>query len=162
MKRSHRKRAGVRRRSWGFVGFLLAVCLLVVSGCLTAPIRPPRGAPPEVIAFEVTGYCNCGICCGWERSWFGLGPPVFSSGPNKGERKRVGITASGAKARWGTVAADTSFLPFGTVIHVPGYGYGKVEDRGGAIKGNKLDLWFPSHAEAREWGRRTIRVRVWR
>ena len=43
------------------------------------------------------------------------------------------MTASGTRARHGTLAADTSVLPFGTVVEVPGYGFGRVEDRGGAI-----------------------------
>ncbi len=112
---------------------------------------------------EVTGYCNCGICCSWERGWFGLGAPVISGGPNKGKPKEVGITASGTRASRGTIAADTSVLPFGTIVEVPGYGYGRVEDRGGAIKGNRLDLWFPSHEEAQRWGRQKgVRVRVWK
>ncbi len=111
---------------------------------------------------EVTGYCNCGQCCSWERGWFGLGPAVVSAGPNKGKPKAVGVTASGTRARRGTVAADTAVLPFGTIVEVPGYGYGRVEDRGGAIKGEKLDLWFPTHEEAQVWGRKRLDVRVWR
>ena len=67
------------------------------------------------------------------------------------------------RAGRGTLAADTSVLPFGTIVEVPGYGYGRVEDRGGAIKGNRLDLWFPSHSEAQRWGRQKgVRVRVWK
>lgn len=92
----------------------------------------------------------------------GLGQPVFSSGPNKGKPKEVGVTASGTKAKHGTIAADTAVLPFGTIVYVPGYGYGRVEDRGGAIKGHKLDLWFHSHEVAKKWGRKRIQVRVWR
>jgi len=60
----------------------------------------------------------------------------------------------------GTIAADTKFYKFGTRIYVPGYGMGVVEDRGGAIKGpTRLDLYYDSHAEAREWGRRKVRVK---
>jgi 3D (Asp-Asp-Asp) domain-containing protein len=132
------------------------------SGCLTERIRPPGGRQPTVMAMEVTGYCNCGTCCSWERGWFGLGSPVVSGGPNKGKPKEVGVTASGTRARHGTIAADTSVLPFGTIVYVPGYGYGRVEDRGGAIKGNRLDLWFSSHGDAREWGRKKVAVRVWK
>ncbi len=132
------------------------------SGCLADRIRPPGGSPGVVMTMEVTGYCNCGECCGWERSWFGLGPAVFSGGPNKGKPKEVGVTACGTKARHGTVAADAAVLPFGTILYVPGYGYGRVEDRGGAIKGQKLDLWFSSHDAARQWGRKLVQVRVWR
>ncbi len=143
----------------------VGVCLPLLiwwSGCLADRIRPPREKQGVVVTMEVTGYCNCGICCSWERSWMGLGPPVYSSGPNKGKPKEVGITASGSKAKHGTIAADTSVLPFGTIVYVPGYGYGRVEDRGGMIKGRKLDLWFSSHAAARQWGRKRVKVRVWR
>lgn len=57
----------------------------------------------------------------------------------------------------GTIAADTKFYPFGTRMYVPGYGWGLVEDRGGAIKGpNRIDLYFDSHTDALEWGRRKI------
>ena len=63
--------------------------------------------------------------------------------------------------RDGTVAADTTHYPFGTRLYIPGYGYGRVEDRGGAIKGPKrIDLYYHSHQDALEWGRRKIRVEV--
>jgi 3D (Asp-Asp-Asp) domain-containing protein len=86
---------------------------------------------------------------------------VYASGPLKGQRKKVGQTASGTQARPGTIAADTSVYPFGTIIYVPGYGYGVVEDRGAAIKGERLDLYFRSHRQAQEWGRKAQEVRVW-
>ena len=107
----------------------------------------------------VTGYCKCGKCCGWRRTWYGR--PVVASGPNKGQRKKVGITASGTKGRVGTIAADTARYPFGTVMSVPGYGYGRVEDRGSAITGNHIDLFFKKHRHAVAWGRKTLRVKVW-
>ncbi len=141
---------------------LMLPLLVWWSGCLSDRVRPPRGRQPVVMAMEVTGYCNCGLCCSWERSWLGLGSAVVSSGPNKGKPKAVGITASGMRAQYGTIAADTAVLPFGTVVYVPGYGYGRVEDRGGDIKGRRLDLWYPSHGAAQEWGRKRINVRVWR
>jgi 3D (Asp-Asp-Asp) domain-containing protein len=84
-----------------------------------------------------------------------------ASGPNKGKRKKVGITANGTKAKVGTIAADTARYPFGTVMSVPGYGYGRVQDRGGAITGNHIDLFFRSHRAAVAWGRKTLRVKVW-
>ena len=131
-------------------------------GCYSDGISPPGNKTARIRVVETTGYCNCGKCCGWRRSFFGLGRPVYSSGPNKGKPKKVGITASGTTARYGTIAADTRMLPFGTVLYVPGYGYGRVEDRGGAIKGAKLDLWFSSHDQALKWGRRRLKVKVWR
>jgi 3D (Asp-Asp-Asp) domain-containing protein len=106
-----------------------------------------------------TGYCKCGKCCNWTHTW--LGKPVIASGPSKGQRKQVGVTASGAKARKGTLAADTSRYPMGTVMYIPGYGYGRVEDRGSAIQGDRLDLFFKNHASATSWGRKTVPVRIW-
>lgn len=61
----------------------------------------------------------------------------------------------------GTIAADTRFYPFGTRMYVPGYGWGVVQDRGGAIKGkNRIDLYFESHQEALAWGRRRVPVTI--
>ena len=108
----------------------------------------------------VTGYCNCGQCCGWEWSETECGQPVYSYGPMKGKPKEVGRTARGTLARKGTVAADPKVFPFGTRLVVPGYGTGTVEDVGGAIKGRHIDVWFPSHEEAVQWGRRELPVRV--
>lgn len=61
----------------------------------------------------------------------------------------------------GTIAADTKYYPFGTRMYVPGYGWGVVEDRGGAIKGkNRIDLYFDSHQEALQWGRQKVPVTI--
>ena len=73
----------------------------------------------------------------------------------------IPMTASGTMAKVGTIAADTSRYPFGTVMYIPGYGYGRVEDRGGAVKGEHIDLFFRTHGQAREWGRKTLPVKVW-
>lgn len=138
---------------------IILIGVLAVGLCGCARIRPPSGVSPVRRKMVVTGYCSCGDCCGWHRNW--LLRPVYSSGRSKGKTKRVGITASGAKAGFGTIAADTSVYPFGTVMYVEGYGYGKVEDRGGAIKGNRIDLFFSSHNKARQWGKKTKTVQVW-
>lgn len=72
-----------------------------------------------------------------------------------------GITSSGAKVRPGvTVAADTSILPYGTVIYVEGVGLRVVQDTGGAVKGNELDVAVSTHAEALSWSGWGSR-RVW-
>lgn len=61
----------------------------------------------------------------------------------------------------GTIAADTKYYPFGTRMYVPGYGWGTVLDRGGAIKGpDRIDLYFESHQEALVWGRRRVQVQI--
>lgn len=150
------------------INFLLRIAplflILLSLGCASRSAQKNRPLPPpsEVRIMEVTGYCECGECCGWKRSWWRLGKPVFSSGPNKGKPKDVGMTASGTEARRGTVAADTTIFPMGTVLYIPGYGWGRVEDRGSAIKGNRLDLFFDSHREALQWGRQQKQVKIWR
>jgi len=61
----------------------------------------------------------------------------------------------------GTIAADTKYYPFGTIMYVPGYGEGVVEDRGSAIKGSKrIDLYFNSHRKAQEWGRQKLPIKI--
>ncbi|MDW7771746.1 MAG: 3D domain-containing protein [Desulfobulbaceae bacterium] len=61
----------------------------------------------------------------------------------------------------GTIAADTKYYPFGTRMYVPGWGWGVVADRGGAIKGpDRIDLYFDSHREALIWGRRWVKVEL--
>jgi len=90
----------------------------------------------------VTAYCPCEKCCG---------------------RWADGVTASGRPVTFNGgrfVAADRS-VPFGTMIHVPGYGTVPVLDRGGAIRGNRLDVFFPDHTQALKWGRRTLTVTIY-
>ena len=137
--------------------FLVGGALLLGSGCAT--IRPPPGPPSVVRTMFTTGYCSCRECCGWRRNW--LGRPVYASGPLAGQHKDVGMAASGTRAHPGTIAADTSRYPFGTVFYIPGYGYGRVEDRGGDIRGDHIDLFFDRHSEALAWGRRYRQVQIW-
>jgi 3D (Asp-Asp-Asp) domain-containing protein len=72
-----------------------------------------------------------------------------------------GITASQTVAGPGTIAAPREY-PFGTQMYVPGYGLGTVEDRGGAITGQHIDLWFPTEAQANNWGSQRVNVEVCR
>lgn len=101
----------------------------------------------DVILMEVTAYCPCTKCCG----------PLAQ-----------GVTASGKPVTYNQsrfVAADIRVLPFDSEIRIPGY-HGtsgeivEVIDRGGAIKGNKLDVYFPDHQTALKWGRQTLPVQV--
>jgi 3D (Asp-Asp-Asp) domain-containing protein len=73
-----------------------------------------------------------------------------------------GRTALGVPVRRGVVAVDPQLIPLGTKLHVPGYGPSLAADVGIAIKGRIIDLWFPTTAEAREWGRRTVTITVYR
>lgn len=81
----------------------------------------------EIIA---TGYTSNLICCG----------------------KDDGITASGRKATWGTIAMDKKYK-FGTKVYIPFFQKTfTVWDRGGLIKGNKVDIWFPTYEQALKFG----------
>jgi len=128
----------------------------------TAEPAPPAPSPPaektlrlqagrprtrtRVIRMLVTAYCPCRTCCG---------------------RHSDGKTASGKSIHANGsrfVAADTRILAFGTRVSVPGYHGGapvSVLDRGGRIKGRRLDVFFPSHARARRWGARWLDVTVY-
>ena len=108
-----------------------AICLV------PARERVRLSAPPAPSLCRVTAYCPCRLCCG---------------------PRACGITASGTKADHRLVAGPPE-IPFGTVVEVPGYGRCKVEDRGGAIRGKRLDVLFQTHAEARAWGVKWVRVR---
>ena len=146
---------------------LVAVVFTLVDSC---SVRERAAASEravedyEIVGEEhellVTGYCNCGKCCGWRKKWFFFGEPVYNYGKMKGAPKKVGATASGAVAAKGTIAADPAVYPFGTRIGIPGYGLGIVQDVGGSIKGAHIDIWFPSHAEALAWGARKLKVKV--
>ena len=73
-----------------------------------------------------------------------------------------GRTALGVPVRKGVVAVDPTLIPLGTKLHVPGYGPGLAADVGHAIKGRIIDLWFPTLAKARQWGRRTVTITIYR
>lgn len=99
------------------------------------PRTTSTGASGQI--YKVTAYCSCAKCCG----------------------KTTGRTASGTKATAGrTIAAPAKFA-FGTKLSLNGKVY-VVEDRGGAINGNRIDLYVNSHAEALAWGVRYLPVSV--
>lgn len=69
-----------------------------------------------------------------------------------------GRTSTGLPVGYGVAAVDPSVIPLGTRINVPGYGEAVAADTGGSIVGARIDLWFPTAAQANAWGRRTITV----
>jgi 3D (Asp-Asp-Asp) domain-containing protein/peptidoglycan hydrolase CwlO-like protein len=71
-----------------------------------------------------------------------------------------GTTATGVPVSWGVISVDPSVIPLGTKMFVPGYGEGVAADTGSAVKGNTIDLWFPSCAQASAWGRRTVTITI--
>ena len=69
-------------------------------------------------------------------------------------------TASGTWPAVGTVAVDPKVIPLGSRLYVEGYGEAVAEDTGGLVKGNIIDLYFPTESECWEFGRRQVEVRV--
>ena len=89
-----------------------------------------------------------------------------STGKSPGD-KGYGITASGARAKRGTVAVDPRVIPLGTKLYVksltpgvPDYGFAIAQDTGGAIKGNKIDLFMDTVWECLQFGRRPVMVYI--
>ena len=87
--------------------------------------------------YKITAYCPCSKCCG----------------------KTNGMTASGTRATAGRTVAASSKFAFGTKLNIGGHIY-TVEDRGGAINGNKIDIFVNTHSEALQWGVRYLTVSV--
>lgn len=99
----------------------------------------------------ITAYCTCPKCCG---KW------------SEEHHSRIGTdyiqkTASGTIPTANrTIAVDTNVIPFGTEVEIDGITY-LAEDTGGAIKGNRIDIYMDSHKEALEWGVQSRVVKVY-
>ncbi len=95
--------------------------------------------------FTATAYCSCEKCCDKDPS-----------------NKWYGITASGREARWGTVAVDRRLIKLGSRLKIEGFPdtVFRADDVGGAIKGRCIDLWFPTHRKALEFGRQELVVEL--
>lgn len=90
----------------------------------------------------------------------------YESTGKRPNHPQYGITYSGVKVRRdkdtiSTIAADLKVFPLGTILYIPGYGYGVVADKGSAIKGNKIDLYFKTTKQVfKEWGKKEVEVQV--
>ena len=71
-----------------------------------------------------------------------------------------GRTSTGIPTGPGVVAVDPSVIPLGTRLTIPGYGVGIAADTGGGVQGNAIDVWFPTKAQALQWGRRVVTVTI--
>lgn len=104
-----------------------------------------EGKTAKVKTLNTSAYCSCVKCCG----------------------KTTGITSSGARASsWYTLAAGKGY-PVGTIIYIPYFknkpngGWFVVQDRGGAISNNKLDVFMGTHAQALQFGRRNLECHIY-
>ncbi|MFB3046600.1 MAG: 3D domain-containing protein [Acidiferrobacterales bacterium] len=133
------------------VPLFIVIATLLLAGCASSEKR-------QMI---VTAYSSDKISTNWKRGKILLWRKYVASGPNKGRRKKVGITSSGTKAKKGTIAADIRYYPYGTRMTIPGYGQGVVEDTGSAIKGpNRIDVYLGSRKKALRWGRQKVTVTI--
>lgn len=117
----------------------------VTETTTTEFIETTTEPPTKTMTVVATAYCPCKKCCG-----------------KYAENRPDGVvyTASGAKAKSKhTIAVDKNIIPFGTTVIINGNEY-VAEDTGGAIKGNRIDIYFDSHEEALEFGRQTIEIEV--
>ncbi|AIF44020.1 3D domain-containing protein [Virgibacillus sp. SK37] len=80
------------------------------------------------------------------------------------DHPEYGITYSGVQVKrdlYSTIAADLNVYPIGTVMYIPGYGYGVVADKGSAINGNKIDLFYNSVEDVySQWGKKKLDVYI--
>ena len=141
MRKQIVRRSGRALVNW--IGLMAVVCVPSFIAGAAHTDTGTSSAKWQSVPMRVTAYCPCTECCG---------------------QYADGITASGHKIQPGDafVAADKRYS-FGTEMVVPGYDYSrtvKVLDRGGAIKGNRLDVFFHSHIEALEWGVQYLDVQV--
>ncbi len=90
----------------------------------------------------------------------------FESTGKTSKHPEYGITYSGVKVRRdkntvSTIAADPKVIPLGSILYIPGYGYGIVADTGSAIKGRKIDLYFATTKQVyKEWGKKSVVVQL--
>ena len=109
-----------------------------VTETTTEFIETTTEPPRNIMTVTATAYCSCVKCCG----------------------KNDGITASGVKAKANhTIAVDRKVIPLGTHIIYNDIEY-VAEDTGGAIKGNRIDIYFDSHSDALEFGRQKVEIEV--
>lgn len=102
-------------------------------------IEPDGKAGSKCLTVLATAYCGCKQCCGIRAN---------------------GYTSTGMWARYGVVAVDPRVIPLNSRLYIPGYGYAVAADTGSAIKGMRIDLFFPSHEKARAYGKRRVDVYI--
>lgn len=94
--------------------------------------------------FELTAYCSCEICCGE----YAVGRPVDEYG------KQIVYGATGERLYQGvSIAVDPGVIPYGSSVVIEENVY-KAHDCGGAIDGNKIDVYFENHTDAVAFGKR--------
>jgi uncharacterized protein YabE (DUF348 family) len=114
-------------------------------------IEEPR---PEIVAYgNITSVSRGGHTLHFEKAVIATATAYTHTGRN---------TYSGTKPAVGTAAVDPSVIKLGSRLYVEGYGFARALDIGGAIKGNRIDLFFETEKECKKWGRKQVKVYVLR
>jgi 3D (Asp-Asp-Asp) domain-containing protein len=116
--------------------------LKVVAGVTAAKKTPSRTTTDNIVKeFTVTASAFTANCSGCS-----------------------GITATGINLKRNptmkVIAVDPSVIKLGTKVYVEGYGYAIAGDTGNSIKGNKIDVFFPTKNEAFKWGRKNVKIKI--
>jgi len=124
------------------IPILFLLVAAAAAAVAPAPATAPRGAWQPMGEYRVTGYSACVACCG----------------------KSDVITADGTYTPGfkGVLVSAPRDIPFGTKLWVEGVGLVEVHDRGGAIKGRRLELFFQKYHDALQWGVQKRQVWVWK
>ncbi len=129
---------------------------VVEEPVIEEPTVDENGVPTNYVRYidcQATAYCLCKKCTGKTPGSSGYGRTASGYVITPGNNEKV-------------IAVDKKQIPLGTKVYVeglngaPSYGYALAADTGGAIKGNKIDLYYDSHAECLKWGRRQVRVYI--
>lgn len=153
-----------------------------VINCLPSPIAAPKdfGTCPAAgvsnTAAKAKSVKNAKTSCGKKDKLTAqnnikkLATQHNSPAPAAGVGKKIkvkayaycihGRTASGSRTGLGTIAVDPSVIPLGSKMYIPGYGWGTALDTGGNMRGNVIDIWYPSNGECMNWGVRSVTVTV--
>lgn len=119
-----------------------AVCVVEVPTMEAVPEEEPEPELESLGEFKLTAYCSCESCC----SHWSLNRPVDEEG------HQIVIGASGEELVEGvSIAVDKEVIPYGTTVVINGKEY-IAHDCGGAIKENRIDVYFENHQDALEFG----------
>jgi 3D (Asp-Asp-Asp) domain-containing protein len=126
-------------------GEIIKPATMVYAQEIEEPMEPEQVSLGE---YKITHYCSCPTCCGvWAEN-----RPVDENG------QEIVLTASGARAEAGkTIAVDPDVIPLGSTVIINDQEY-VAQDTGGAIQGNRIDIYCGSHEEALQLGVITAEV----
>ena len=115
--------------------------MLLLAACGNATVQPGSGS---------TDRPTAGTSAGAPTSSANPKPVPSGGGFHPGP--------TGIPVGWGVAAVDPGVIPLGTHLTIPGYGEAVAADTGGSIVGGRIDLWFPTCAQAGGWGSRSVTI----